>query len=126
MNVMRAEAFRVKRITGRRLRRVSIVNQSTARQFGHRVRNGRNQPPGIRVGWIRENPIPRTTFDNLPEIHDRHPVAHMLHDAQVVADHDVGKAKPLLQLQEQIDDLRPDRDIKGRNGLIEHDDFRIK
>jgi len=35
---------------------------------------------------------------NAAEIHHRDPVAHVLDDAEVVADHDVGEAKRFLSI----------------------------
>ena len=41
-----------------------------------------------------------------PRIHDRHLVADMLDDAEVVGDEDRGDAEVLLQVDEQVEDLR--------------------
>ena len=47
------------------------------------------------------------------EIHDRHTVGDMLHHSEIVSDEQIGDATAFLQITEQIEDLRLDRDIKG-------------
>jgi hypothetical protein len=55
--------------------------------------------------------------------HDEHPVRDRPHHAQVVRDEQIAELKPLLQICEQIKNLRPYGDIEGRNRLIEHDEL---
>jgi hypothetical protein len=44
-------------------------------------------------------------------------------DAEVVADEEVGEAELGLQVLEQVDDLRLDRDVEGRDGLVADDEL---
>ena len=60
-------------------------------------------------------------LDEPAEIHDRDPVADMLHDAEVVGDEEVGQAELALKPQEQVDDLRLDRHVEGRDRFVAHD-----
>jgi hypothetical protein len=62
-----------------------------------------------------EDFAPVACLHNGAEIHDGNPVAHVLDNAEVVADHDVGEAERFLQFQQQIDDLGTDRDIQRPN-----------
>ena len=62
---------------------------------------------------------------HLPEIHDRDVVAHMLHDAEVVADEQVGQTELFLQPAQQVQDLRLDRDVEGRDRLVADDQVRL-
>src|SRR5579885_302681 len=48
-------------------------------------------------------------LDYFAEIHDGYRVAHMRHRREVVCDEQVRKAQPLLQVTQQVEDLRPDR-----------------
>ena len=50
---------------------------------------------------------------------------HVAHDGQVVGDEQVGQAEVVLQVLEQVDDLRLDRDVERRHGLVEHDEPRL-
>ena len=47
-------------------------------------------------------------------------------DAQIVADEEIGEAVPLLQIAQQIDDLRLHRHVERRGRLVEHDEFRLE
>ena len=49
----------------------------------------------------------------------------MFDHPQVVRDEQVGKLKPLLQILEQIDDLRLDRNVEGRDRFVEDQEARI-
>ncbi len=50
----------------------------------------------------------------------------MPHHGQIVGDEQVGEAEFLLQLGEQVQDLGLDRDVEGRDGLVEHQELRIE
>ncbi len=63
-------------------------------------------------------------LDNFTEIHDRHTVADIAHDLEVVTDENHGDAVPVLQIAQQIDDLRLNGNIKRRNRLIAHQQSR--
>ncbi len=53
------------------------------------------------------------------------PVGDVAHDAQVVRDEDVGQVELVLQLVEQVDHLRLDRDVERRDRLVEQDQLRV-
>ena len=42
-----------------------------------------------------------------------------------MSDEEVGEAKLLLQLHEQVEDLRLDRHVEGRHGLVRNDELRV-
>ena len=50
----------------------------------------------------------------------------MLHDRQVVGDEQVGQAEPVLQVEQQVDDLRLDRDVERRDRLVGDDQRRVE
>ncbi len=60
-------------------------------------------------------------LDHLAEVHDGDPVADVAHDREVVRDEEVGEVEVVLQVGEQVDDLRLDRDVERRDGLVADD-----
>ena len=64
-------------------------------------------------------------LDQLAEIHHRHAVADVLHHGEVVGDEQVGEAELALQVLQQVDDLRLDRDVEGGDRLVAHDQVGI-
>ncbi len=66
-----------------------------------------------------------TALDNFAQIHHRHVIGNIFHDRQIVRDEQIGQRQSLLQLDQQIDDLRLNRNIERRNRLVEHDKPRI-
>ena len=60
-----------------------------------------------------------------PEIHHRDPVGDVLHHGEIMRDKDVGKAKPVLQVAQQIEDLRTDRYVQRGYRLVADDQFRF-
>jgi len=58
--------------------------------------------------------------------HDRDPGGHLRHDRQAMRDEDVGKPEFLLQFPEQAQDLRWNRNIKGRDGFVRNDELRTE
>ncbi len=73
-----------------------------------------------------EDFAPVACLHNAAEIHDGDPVAHVLDNAEVVADHNVGEAESFLQFQQQIDDLGTDRDIQRRYRFVTDDNPGIE
>ena len=48
------------------------------------------------------------------------------HDRQVVRDEEVREPELVLQIFEQVHDLRLDRDVERRDRLVEHDQRRVE
>ena len=65
-------------------------------------------------------------LDQLADVHHRHPVADVLDHAQVVGDEQVGQAELLLQVLQQVEDLRLDRDVQRRDRLVADDQLRVQ
>ena len=63
-------------------------------------------------------------LDDLAEIHQRHPVADVAHDREIVRDEDVGQAELLLEIGEQVENLGLDRHVEGRDRLVAHHQLR--
>ncbi len=60
-----------------------------------------------------------------PEVHHRHAGGDVLDHREVVGDEDVGEAEPLLQVLQQVHDLRLDRHVQRRHRLVADDEPRL-
>ena len=65
-------------------------------------------------------------LDYLAQIHDRHPVAHVFNDRQIVGDEDICQFKLLLQVIQQVQNPGLDRNIQGRGGFIQNQDSGLQ
>ena len=68
----------------------------------------------------------RSDLDDLPEIHDRDAAADVLDEPQIVRDEQVGELQPLLQIHQQVDDLRLHRHVERGHRLVEDDERRVE
>ena len=67
----------------------------------------------------------RRDFDDPAEIHDCDAIGDVPHDREVVRDEQIREVELLLQLLEQVDDLRLDRDVERGDRLVRDDEVRI-
>ena len=74
---------------------------------------------------VRKNSLGGARFNDPAEVHHRNPVREITNHAQVVGNEQVGDAQFLLQISEQVQNLRLDRDIEGRNRLVADDESRL-
>jgi len=58
---------------------------------------------------------------HLAQIHHRNTITEVLHYAKVVRNEEVREAELLLQLCEQVQHLRLNRDVECRDWLVQHD-----
>src|SRR4051812_17424809 len=65
-------------------------------------------------------------LDNAAEIHHRDAVADVGDDGEIVRDEEIGEAVLALQVDQQIDHLRLDRDVERRHRLVADDEARPK
>jgi hypothetical protein len=65
-----------------------------------------------------EDPLAVRDLGDAPQVHDRHPVADVLHHAHVVGDEDVRQAQLALEVLQEVQDLCLDRDVEGRHRLV--------
>ena len=63
-------------------------------------------------------------LDDPAEVHHGHAVAHQLHHLQIVRDEEIRQTQTRLQIAQQVDDLRLDRDVERAGGLVGHDEAR--
>ena len=109
-------------------RRRDVAGEDDAVRRAGAIRVGdhrrREQRHGVGMARRAEEIPNRGHLDDLPQVHDRHPVAHVLDDGEVVGDEEVGEAELALQVLEEVDDLGLDRDVQGRHRLVADDQRR--
>ena len=64
-------------------------------------------------------------LDDLAQIHHGDAVTDVLDDREIMRHEEIGETKFFLQILEQIDDLRLDRDIERGDRLVADDEARI-
>jgi len=62
---------------------------------------------------------PGAGFDDATVLHDGDAVAEVTHQRHRVRDEEIGESVALLEVAQQVDDLRTDRDIECADGFIE-------
>src|SRR3954468_20937082 len=70
------------------------------------LRDGRDQRPRVRVGRRAQDLLGRPGLDDAPVVQHVQRVGHLADDREVVRDEEVAEAESLVQLAEQIEDLR--------------------
>ena len=83
------------------------------------------QPLRVLIAGRVEHLRGRTALDDASAVHDDRLVGDLTDDREVVADEHVGHAGPVADVGEQVEDLRLDRDIERRDGLVEDDHPRL-
>src|SRR4051812_25304718 len=74
---------------------------------------------GVQVVAVRE-------FHDLAQVHHGHAVAHVAHDGEIVGDEDDRQPELALKVTQQVQDLRLDRDVEGRDGFVGDDQLGIE
>ena len=94
----------------------SSDDSSVFRAPSRRVGNGHRGHELLRVGMPRlfEDRAPRPDFHDLAQVHHGHAMADAFDHGHVVGDEQVGKPELGLQVEQQVDDLRPDRYVERR------------
>ena len=70
--------------------------------------------------------VDRRHLHDPAEVHHRNAVAHVADDREIVRDEEVGEPQLALQVGEQIEDLRPDRDVERRDRLVADDEVGMQ
>ncbi len=123
-DVARNRAVRAEGAAGRRGARaedVSGQNDSPTRRIGVRVWDRRQQRLGTGMMRCREDAILRSDLHHAPEIHHHHSVGDVSHHREVVRDEEAREPAALLQVLEQVDDVRLDRDVERRDRFVGDD-----
>ncbi len=102
---------------------LEVVGLEHHRGAGRRLRRaalglGGEQMPCVGVLRALEHLLGPAFLDDLARVHDVDAVGHVAHHAQIVGDEQHRHAALLLQLLEQLQDLRLDGDIERGGGLV--------
>src|SRR5207245_11507690 len=81
--------------------------------------------PGVRMLRVVEEVALGTELDDAPGVHDRDPVGDVGDDTEVVRDQDNRRPEVVLELVEQLDDLRLDRHVERGGRLVGDQDVRV-
>ena len=107
---------RIRHLAGDRIEFVDLLADDGLR---------RHQTDGIGVRRVREDLLGGPFFDDLARVHDHDVVRHLRDDAEVVGDEHDRTVDPVLQIAEQVEDLRLDGHVERRGRLVCDDQFRV-
>ena len=104
----------------RRRRGGHLSGQNGPFRFSEWIHGGYGGKKRLGVGMNRgaADRLRPSQLNDLPQIHDGDPVAHVADHPQVMGDEEIGQVKLPLQALQQIEDLSPYGNIQGRNRLI--------
>ena len=91
-----------------------------------RDRHGGEQRLGVGVQRRFEQAGLAGRLNDTAEIHHRHPVADVLDDSQVVGNEQIGQLELVLQVHQQINDLRLYRHVERRDRFVANDQLRTQ
>ena len=72
---------------------------------------------------LPQNLIGRTKLNDFAEIHHRYPIGNVFYDGKIVRNKKQRQIHFAANFREKIDDLRLDRNVERRDGLIRHNQF---
>src|SRR5262245_27370243 len=87
-----------------------------------RLRHGGEKRAGVLVARVVDDIVAAADLDDLAAEHDGNAVADVVDDREVVADEEVREAQLLLEVLEQVQDLRLDGDVEGARRLVADDE----
>ena len=111
----RNRASGVERTAGRRVQRagkIALEDNPFPVDRGIRDRDRREECFRVRMRRVREQVVAVCDLNDAAEVHHRDAVAEVLDNAEVVCDEEQRQVELALQLVEQVQDLRLDRNIK--------------
>lgn len=95
-----------------------MAGKAASQRKAAAARHGGEQLARVIMLRIGEERSGRAGLDNAPALHHCDAVADLRSHTQVVRDEQDGKAEPLLDILDQRQDLRLNRDIERRDGLV--------
>src|SRR5689334_21019256 len=122
-------AARVKAAAGGRrggLGRVAGELAPFALRLRLRHGDGRQQRLRVRVQRAREDLFGIRLFDDLAEVHHGHAVGDVFNHREVVRDEKVSQVELLLQVAEQVKNLRLYGHVERRHGFVTDDEARVE
>ena len=97
-----------------------------ARRLRFHREGGGEQGPGIVAARRGENLARRAALDHLAAAHDDDLARQRPDDLEIVRNEQIGERAALLQVAQQVDDLRLHRHVERRGRLVEDDEFGIE
>lgn len=91
------------------------------RRFDFRDR--RDERAAVGMVLVSEQFFCRRFFDYLAEVHDDDLVGDVFDHRHVVGDEHVGEIELVLKVLHQVENLRLNRDVEGRDGFVAHNEF---
>ena len=122
-------AARMEGASGRRAqRRGQFAREPDAFAAQRRIggRRRRQQRAGIGVLRAAEDLVAAADLHRAAEVHHHHLVGDVPHHREIVADEEIGEAELVLQVGEDVQHLRLDRDVERRYRLVEDQDLRLQ
>src|SRR6266700_3297509 len=108
-----------------RARHLSAQDDPFALGARHGHRNGGEKCAAVGVPRICEQSVVGSDLDDAAEMHYRNAVGNVLHHREIVRNEFVGQPEPPLQVAQEIEHLRTDRDIERRNRLVTDDELGL-
>ena len=105
-----------------------IAGQGPGIVFLRWIRFGDGGDEGLGVGVFRVfvDFFSGSCFDDFAEVHDGNAVRDVFDDGEIVRDEEVGEFSFFLQVEEEVEDLRLDRDVERGDGFVEDEEFRVE
>ena len=88
--------------------------------------HGRAERLGVGVERVVKEGVAIGELDDLAEVHDGDAVRDVLDHAEVVGDKEIGEAQLGLEVLHQVDDLRLNGDVEGRDRLVTDDKVGVE
>ena len=111
-------------------RRWKIAREQLAdtRTLFVRIRNRHGADERARIGMTRTivEVFSRGDLHCRAQIHDENTMADMTDDGEIVGDENQREPEVLLQIHEQVDDLRLNGHVECTDGLVADDEFRFE
>src|SRR5262249_28817933 len=101
-----------------RARGVSLEHDTQPPFFGFGRWYGPEEGPRVRVEGLSVDLLGGALLDDLAEIHDEGAVADVAYYAEIVRNKQKSDAQLVLQIHEQVDDLRLDRDVERADRFV--------
>ena len=112
---LRIRTTRPEAASGRRVERaghVSLEDDALPARSGLRQRDRGEQRLRVWMARVGEELALVRIFHDASEVHHRHACGDVLYDREIVCDENVRQAEPPLEIGQEIDDLRLDRDVE--------------
>ena len=89
------------------------------------ARHRADESARIGMDGVADDGLGGTYFDDLPQVHDGHSLAHVGNDAHIVRDEDGRHTEAPLQLPQYLQHLRLNRHVERGDRLVGDDQLRL-